>query len=187
MRFKVTLLLTLALALSACEETVRSKDGTIPAEYLSYAQHYLGLYQGQFDGVNGQLEISLNGNKPVVIFTDEFGGNDLVSRCQSSIDQLHSVDVRVNKDKQIELVSAIRFRFYPGKCRGWIAGRDLTLFFSENTNKSSGEMVLTAQVLQWSLNEHYESVPRNYCGKNCSDDHRPGAYNHYLTGTFSRN
>jgi hypothetical protein len=49
----------LAVTMSACK-SVDTPDGKIPAEYVDMAKTYEGTYEGQFDGLKGELTFKMD-------------------------------------------------------------------------------------------------------------------------------
>ncbi len=128
MKSKILGLILLLTGLTACKE-VQVPNGEIPNEYLSAAQQYVGAYQGAMAQRMGVLQLSLQGNKAILEFTDSSGGHDLIDpRCQSQIGDLLTVQVSDAGGGQYNLQKA-RFAFAPGNCIS-IEAKDIELDFS---------------------------------------------------------
>ncbi|WP_374029316.1 hypothetical protein [Bdellovibrio bacteriovorus] len=123
-RFILLLLATTALA--ACK-TVQIENGEVPDEYLARAKKLEGVYSGSFQGRRGQLTITFEGNKPILLYKDTRGESLLMPECRSSIDNLKWAYVT-----RKGVVESVGFYFDPGICN--IDGREVMLSLSNNYN-----------------------------------------------------
>lgn len=102
----------LAVAVSACK-TVETPDGKIPAEYVDAAKKYEGTYHGHFENMIGDLTLKIDGQTPVLTYTDNVGNDIMGKGCGSSIGLMKSVTV--SDGTPIEIQDAT-FQFNPGFC-----------------------------------------------------------------------
>ncbi|MEK2646968.1 hypothetical protein [Bdellovibrio sp. BCCA] len=123
-RFVLLLLATMALA--ACK-TVKIENGEVPDEYLSRAKKLEGVYSGSFEGRRGQLTITFQGNKPVLLYKDARGDSLVMPECRSSMNDLKWVYVT-----RKGAVESAGFYFDPGVCM--IDGREVVLSFADDYN-----------------------------------------------------
>ena len=68
------------LGLTACKETVKTKNGQIPAEYLDEAKAYTGSFTGMFNGERTHMKLSLHGAK-AKLSIDMNSGGPLARNC----------------------------------------------------------------------------------------------------------
>lgn len=183
---KILALSFVALIASGCEETIYTRDGSIPSDYVSYAEKFLGTYEGSFNGVPGRLVISLEGLKPKASFTDGAGNTSILQNCGSKIEQLESVDVKANKDNKIERISTIRFAFDAGSCSSRVEGRKLMLSYDYAAEKK-GEVVLEASILHFSLPD-FDMSRKAACSSGICTEGMVAPISHewYFTGTFKK-
>ena len=175
---KIILSLVFIFITAACER-VATKDGTIPAEYMSVAELYRGNYSGHLEGVNGTLTLTLEGNRPVLKFVGSNGNSDILGgNCEAIIGQLVAITPE-KKDSQLR-VDAAEFAFSGNKCR--ILGDAIFLDFKHNGTKPT-----EAQV---NILHRYETEWRTTCypqpqgGSVCRRE--PETFPVYLYGKFSR-
>lgn len=133
-------------------ERITSKDGSIPLQYLSTAEKYMGDYKGVFGNKSGVLSLRLNGNKPVLTFLADSGETDLLdSRCRSSIGHLSAIDPQ-KLDNELRVDTA-EFLIQGGKCP--LVENYILLDF-----KHSGSQVSRVRL---TLFEKYETEMRTIC------------------------
>lgn len=109
---QIVSVIAMAAALSACK-TVETPDGKIPAEYIGVAKTLEGAYLGQFDKMPSELSFKMEGDTPVLTYTDIFG-HDLIGRnCGSSIGKLKEVTLSDETPPTIEMAT---FELNPGHC-----------------------------------------------------------------------
>ena len=176
---KYLVLAFLILTSVACKR-VETKDGTVPPEYVSVAKNYEGTYQGNFEGMNGTLTISMDGNRPVAKFVSANGDTDIIGRsCRSSINNLVAITPQ-EKNNQIRVDSA-EFAFNPGACN-YIYGRVLFIDFKHNgMTPVRAEVSLTERYeTRWREECYWDAQGRRFCRR------VPETYQTYMTGKFSK-
>lgn len=132
MVLRLLVLALLATATVGCK-SVEIQNGEVPAEYLYLAKKFEGQYEGKFNGIAGQLLVRLEGNKPVVEFSNSTGSDILNSGCESSIGNLKTVHLKGTKENP-QIDSAV-FVFNPGKCALQVQGREITFDFENDYTK----------------------------------------------------
>jgi hypothetical protein len=164
------------LALCGCKE-IQVENGEVPSQYQAAAQKYLGVYQGQMDGVPGTMTISLQGNKAAIQYSNKLGTDILNPKCASLIGDLKSVRVSEDGKGGYNLDSAV-FSFDANRCASQVEGRELVMNF-----KSAGSvMKLSASILrssEWQTDCRPEGFPP---AMSCS---RQPVY-YYVSGKFTR-
>lgn len=118
------MLLVATMALTACK-TVKIENGEVPDEYLARAKQLEGVYHGSFEGRSGQLTITFEGNKPLLLYKDSRGDSLLATQCRSSVNNLKWAYVT-----RKGAVESVGFYFDPGLCM--IDGREVQLSFSKD-------------------------------------------------------
>jgi hypothetical protein len=125
---RVLSLVAFALALSACN-TVQTPDGKIPADFVGYAQQVMGTYTGEFNGRATQITLKLDGQTPVVSFSNDQG--DLLAKdCGSEIGRMTSITTDYVGLSNNEAISSATFEFSPGKC--FLEGHEMTFSFDSH-------------------------------------------------------
>jgi hypothetical protein len=170
----------MAAALSACK-TVDTPDGKIPAEYVGAAKKYEGTYHGRFQGVDGDLTLKIEGDTPVLTYTDAQGHDILGSACGSSIGLMKNVTVSDGEPVSIENAA---FEFNPGRC-----AEDHTLLVGVSTDNNTTTIDVSV------IKGHYEFyVPGQIVCNPGPHGHpvcfeTPGHYEtryRYATGSFKK-
>lgn len=106
--------LALAFVMAGCQY-IDIKDGRVPAQYLSAAKAFEGVYKGNMEGIPGQIEIKFNEDIPRLSFAGE-NGNDLIHpSCQSIVGLLQGVMVDDAGNNTYKVTGA-DFAFNPGTC-----------------------------------------------------------------------
>jgi hypothetical protein len=123
---RIALAMFLVLGLSACE-TIDTPDGKIPSQYLDAAKPLVGTYQGHFNHVSGEFALKLDGDTPVLTYTDATGHDLLGSGCGAVIGKM--TQVGISNDKS---VGSARFELDPGKCN--IEGHTVGLEFNQKSD-----------------------------------------------------
>ncbi|WP_413559786.1 hypothetical protein [Bdellovibrio sp. HCB209] len=180
MKLAKLLIAGLALAAVAGCKTVDIKDGKVPNAYLSKAKKYEGAYEGQFNGVPGQMILSFNGNKPVLSYRNNMGTDILNNNCASRFGDLKKVYITGKKSNP--QVDAVEFAFDSGRCSLMVQGRQMNVDFKEK----NGVTKLKVSILR-------EMRQRRDCRWYPGDGHRP-PYEYcewvqdpiYLHGSFTR-
>lgn len=126
-----------------CKVT-KFEQGRVPQEYHQYVDHFVGEWQGQFEGVNGKLIVSRQDDVVSVQFQGNNGEDIIPNNCESSLGVIKYVKVK-KKGSDYSLDYA-GFEFHPGRCR--IEGRTLVLDFDKNNQEK-----LTARILERSWQE----------------------------------
>ncbi|MGZ3798190.1 MAG: hypothetical protein ACXVB1_17590 [Pseudobdellovibrionaceae bacterium] len=155
-------------SLVGCKE-VDIKDGHVPQEYLPQIKQLEGKYKGNFDGKASSMEISFEGDRPFLKYTDSQGHELLEQECHSKVNLLKMVILGEKND--VYVVDQASFEFDPGDCD--LEGRTLELIFS-------GSNQFTAKTQDYS--EHRVHCTPGRRGTPCNGEEKP----HYLTGKFSR-
>jgi hypothetical protein len=160
------------LALMGCKE-VTIKDGRIPKEYLTQAKQLEGRYYGEMDGNEAVIDITFDGDRPILKYSDRHGNDILGNNCNSRVDHLKKVILYKKSGKYV--VDQAIFGFHPGHCRQ-VQGRTLELNFS-------GTRKFVASIYDYSDYRHRCDMgpPPNY-GNQCRMEEVP----HFINGRFSR-
>lgn len=181
MKFKVLFTAGAALlALAGCK-TVDIKDGKIPDGYISQAKKIEGVYQGQFNGVRGELVLTLEGNKPVITFRNSTGDDILSNNCHSFFGDLKKVYLKGSKGNY--QLDGAQFEFNAGACSLMVRGREMEIDF-KNTDKgmrmnlSLLKEMQMRQVCTWSPGAPPNIPPQQVC----QWEQNP----QYLYGNFTR-
>jgi hypothetical protein len=139
------------LAFAGCK-TVKIKNGEVPNQYLSQAKKLVGTYKGDFEGVPGNLIVSVNGNKPVLTYTNKRGEDILNNNCHSEFGNL--LEVTIKNENKNPTVSSTLFDFDAGGCSLMVRGRDASVDFKQTDkgmriNISILKDVYQHQVCSW--------------------------------------
>ncbi|MEM7645484.1 MAG: hypothetical protein AAF203_01130 [Pseudomonadota bacterium] len=178
MKNGILLTILIAVGLLGCKE-VKVENGEVPEKYLDQVDPYLGVYSGQFNGLKGDLEISMDGQKALLKFTDFNGKSDILGQnCQSEIGLLKAFQAKKIDDDQYELRGA-RFEFFSNYC--FLEGREIRLSFKGDR--------LRAEIL-----EEIERIPGRPRPPQCTKHGCTGGGKepdkfiyHYLKGQFNKN
>ncbi len=163
---RIVSVLAMAIALSACK-TVDTPDGKIPSEYVGAAKAFEGTYSGRFDGMKGDLTLKIDGDMPVLTYTDSFGHDLLGKGCGSSIGKLKSVSI-----SDSNTIDSADFELNTGSCA--FEGRTLSVSISIRGNET--EFNLSA------VRDHFQSfVPGDIV---CHGDAHGHEYCHQTPGHF---
>ena len=169
------------LAVAGCK-TVDIKDGKIPSGYLSQAKKIEGVYTGKFNGVAGELVISIEGDKPVVTYRNAQGGDDILNNnCHSFFGDLQKVYLKgSNSNPQ---VSGVEFAFNAGACSLMVQGREMEI----NIKQSGNSVKLNLSILQDSQMQQVctwnpGAPPQVPPYQSCTWQQNP----RYIYGSFSR-
>ncbi|QDK36573.1 hypothetical protein [Bdellovibrio sp. NC01] len=170
----------LLLAIAGCK-SVDIKDGKIPDAYISQAKKIEGVYTGKFNGVAGELVITIEGNKPVVTFRNSAGDDILNNNCHSFFGNLTTVYLKGSKGDYS--LSGATFAFNAGACSLMVQGREMNIDFKQTDkgvrlNLSLLREVRQNQVCQWSPGAPPNVPPQQIC--------RWEQTPYYLNGSFSR-
>ncbi len=117
--------------------SIATPDGKIPATYLDKAKEFAGIYQGEFNGITGEILLRLEGDVPSLTFTSTSGHDLLGPSCNSSIGELAQIDTTLTGD-----LSGAVFNFDPGKCQ--IEGRTVELDF----DASQDGKIITVSIIK---------------------------------------
>lgn len=123
---QVALAAVLLVGLSACE-TIDTPDGKIPSQYLDAAKPLVGTYQGHFNHVSGEFTLKLDGETPVLTYSDASGHSILGPECGAVIGQM--TQVYLSDDNT---VGGAHFMLDPGKCM--IEGRTVDVDVSQGSD-----------------------------------------------------
>ena len=128
---KALLLVTLGFTFSACK-SVKIENGEVPEQYLAMAKKLEGIYAGKISGVEGQLVIRFEGNKPKLEFINSAGADIFgnLESCGARIGNLTEVALKGNKDNPH--VDAAIFKLFKGKCNRRSLGTELSLTFKHD-------------------------------------------------------
>jgi hypothetical protein len=154
----------LMVGLTACE-AVDTPDGKIPSQYLNAAKALVGTYQGQFNHAASELSLKLDGDTPVLTYTDARGHDLLGPDCGSLIGKMTKLGISID-----EKVGSAIFEFNPGKCT--IEGRVVDLDF----NQSSDGIAISISMIS---GHHSEWIPGD---TDCSADSRGHIHCHHTPG-----
>jgi len=167
--------------LSACESEVEITDGEIPSQYLNVAQKHTGTYAGKFNGVPGELTLSLQGRRAVLSYKNQFGSDLIDPSCQSMIGDLLKVGVEGQDSSNFELKSA-RFAFSANRCFPSVEGKEVVLSFSEKGGQRRIDVSLVRRS-QWEQNCRWDGgdpargvPPREYCERQLRTDYYSGRF-----------
>ncbi len=168
------------LAIVGCK-TVDIKDGKIPDGYLAQAKKIEGVYAGQFNGVRGELVVSIEGNRPVVTYRNSQGDDILNNNCHSFFGNMQKVFLKGSKGSY-EL-SGAQFEFNPAACSLMVRGREMTIDFKQTDkgvklNLTVLRELQSRQVCHWNPGAPPNIPPQQVC----QWEQTP----YYLYGTFSR-
>lgn len=169
------------LAIVGCK-SVDIKDGKIPDNYLAQAKKIEGVYSGKFNGINGELVVRIEGNKPILTYRSSQGSNDILNNnCHSSFGNLTKVYVKGNSDNYS--ISAVNFNFNPGNCSLNIAAREVTIDLKETDRGMKLNMTMLKEVQSRQECKWDSGVPPHVPPQQiCRWEQTP----YYLYGTFSR-
>ncbi len=156
----------LAFGLFGCD-SIKTPDGKVPSKYLDVAKVLVGTYQGQFNDVSGEISLQLEGDTPVLTYTDARGHDLLGPDCGSLIGKM--TELGISSDDQVGSAS---FELDPGKCN--IEGRAVNLDFAQ----SSDGITVNVAVLS---GRHNVWVPG---GNDCSSDAHGHTHCHHLPGQW---
>jgi hypothetical protein len=176
----IVLALAALTALSACNQTLEIKDGTIPEEFVPYVQKYLGNYHGQIEHRPSGLNISLESNRLVMKSTDDM----IAPACASRIGNLKKITYKEEKDKSITITDAY-FDFDPNLCGNDIAGRELHFTAAKKEPLTLDMTLLDHREWGWRCNGNLGRGPfpqPGYPGDRCWQEY----YGIYQTGRFVR-
>jgi hypothetical protein len=175
MKHKVLLALPLLLSLIACRASLR--DGKVPEKFREAAAQYSGTYQGQFEGRQMDLTLSMDSDGTArLTFKDLNKDNQLIAGCQSDVGQLRYAEVS-KKDKSVK---GLTFLFHRGNCA--VQGPFVDLEFA-------GKSIKVSIVKEYQLEMHHGPI---VCSgpigdRDCdSTDYDVYVPVSWLTGTFSR-
>ena len=123
-------LLFVAVALAACDTTVRPENGVIAEAARASFGPYLGRYDGQFEGRDAALNFGVQSGRASLSVSGPDGTeiDVLGPDCQSSIGEM--VQTRFNKDGQIKFSV---FDLDQGSCGERITGRSAEILFDRPT------------------------------------------------------
>jgi hypothetical protein len=167
--------------LSGCESEVEITDGEIPAQYLKVAQSHTGTYVGKFNGVPGELTLSLQGRRAVLSYKNQFGSDLVDPSCQSIIGDLLKVGVEGQDASNFELKSA-RFAFSANRCFPSVEGKEVVLSFSEKSGQRRIDVSLVRrsqleQNCRWDGGDPSRGIPpREYCERQLRTDYYSGRF-----------
>ena len=169
--------------ITSCK-TVEIDDGLVPEAYLSLAKKLEGVYQGHFDGIPGELTLSLEGNKPRLQFVND-QGEDMLNHvykgyCTSSFGDLKNVSFEEGKNGYV--LKNLTFGFDPGgNCRILVDGRLVAIKVNQVNGTRSLDLTLLRYFENWDtcpfLDLYEEPYPP---GSNCGNEKIP----RYLKGHF---
>lgn len=118
----------LILSFAACK-SVKIQDGRIPPAYLAEARQLSGVYGGMFNNVLGDLTIRFEGDRPVITYRNDWGGDILGTSCESRIRDLKKVTLKGGSDNRY--IARAVFEFDPGRCYKLVQGREIIFIFSQ--------------------------------------------------------
>jgi hypothetical protein len=170
--------IALAAALSACK-TVDTPDGKIPAQYLSLAKTLEGTYHGKFERMDSDITLTIEGDTPVLTYTNAWGHDLLGQGCGSSIGKLKSVSVS-GPDANLSIDNA-SFEFNPGKCLA--LGKTVDVSIRNQVDGTKLDVSVLKDSHQVYIPGHYYCNP----GEPCYTD--PGHYDtifNYYSGSFKK-
>lgn len=175
------LLLSIIFLLTLGCERISTQDGTVPAEYMSIAQKYVGEYRGQFEGEDGSLTLTLDGNKPILSFRSVNGETDILgANCHSTIGNL--VAINPEKHNNVIRVDSAEFAITSGSTDCPLLGKNLLLDF-----KHDGDLPVKIDI---NVLSRYEQEWQTFCypdgsgGQHCTQE--PWNVPVYYSGTFKR-
>ncbi len=125
MKTKMLILALSCLALSACDDTMKTPNGQFPSEYLAVAQQYAGQYVGQVNRIANRAQISLVGNKPVLATAYDI----VAPACNSKIGDMINFTYS-KKDGAVKIVGA-EFSFDPNLCADTVNASRLSVYFRD--------------------------------------------------------
>jgi hypothetical protein len=166
------------LGLVACEE-IKIKDGEIPENYVGTVGELVGVYHGRFEGYPASVELRMNGNKPQVIYRDQFGSDILHPSCGSQIGDLKLINVGT-KNNEPFLKNAY-FSFDAGECWTRVRGRTLTVSFFKRQDRQHLDLHILKDV-RWEQRCVPVHLPPHGAGTDC----RMEQVQHYISGRFRR-
>ncbi len=180
-------LLLFSILLSGCK-SIEISNGEVPNQFLAAAKKMEGVYRGKFNGVNGDLIVSFEGNRPVVTYKNKNGRDLLNNHCESEIGLLREIQVK-DEDKNPRIDSAI-FDFNPGACSLLVDGRSLRIDLKEK----DGGLRLNLSLLQMVRERFdcgvpgpgYPGYPGGRYGPGPGGRCQPQYDYFYLYGTFTR-
>lgn len=154
--------------LIGCKE-INIQDGHIPQQYLADAEILTGKYHGTLNGRNAEIDIYIEGDRPLLQYNDSLGMDILSSNCSSKIGLLKKIQALQNNEKVY--IDEVLFGFDPGQCAK-VVGNEVILKFIEK-NK-----------IKMSIHQYDERIYQCTPGRSggCAFVYVP----HFLTGIFSR-
>jgi hypothetical protein len=166
------------LTLAGCR-VLDIDNGEIPDNYLSQAKQFEGVYEGQFNGVPGEMTVSFEGNKPVLSYKNAQGSDILNNNCGSSFGLLKKVYLRGTETPRIDAVS---FAFQPGQCALTVDGRDVTVELRQYNGKTVLKLSLLRNTTQQRVCDWSPGAPNMPPQQVCRWEQTPV----YLYGKFAR-
>lgn len=166
---------SLTFTLTACEETLKIQNGKIPAEYVPFAQKFLGEYHGQIEFRPTSLIISLEEDNRLVLQSP----NDLLAPvCRSKIGNLTQLIYKEGKNHSIKITEAI-FDFDPHLCGNQIAAQQIHFFVSKQKPVTLDILLLDHREWDWRCDNMTVPFPNQNC--------RYEEYGVYQQGRFIHN
>lgn len=158
---KFALCIGLAIAATACDQTVKITDGNLPNELLPYIQPALGTYLGQTEHRATGLVMSLEGNHLTLKSTDDI----IDPTCKSTIGNLLKLTYKENKDKTIQITEAL-FDFDPNLCGNEVAAKSISFSTVKNNPLTLDMLYLDHFEWRWQCgNGNYP--PPGHPGSQC--------------------
>lgn len=149
--------------LAGCK-TVDIENGQVPADYVHLAKKLEGVYEGSFNGVPGQLIMTMVGDQPILEFKSPRGADLLDPRCQSQIGLLKRVHIKGQQSNPI--VDSAEFQFSAGNCKSSVVGNELSLNFRSSYNRVEVSLLKEQKQerrCQWDSGNPPHVPPREVC------------------------
>jgi hypothetical protein len=145
---KLGILLSAALALSACDDTLKIENGRVPQAFLPYAQELVGEYRGSSEGHPNALQLSLDGDRFVVTSSEDL----VMAGCKSVVGNLKSVRYSGDAAKNDVKITSAVLEFSAPNCPS-IQGDVLEI---NSITREEGRISLRTRILS-------ESYPERIC------------------------
>lgn len=167
------------ISVSACDE-VSSPDGRLPDGVQGEFEKYLGAYEGEFDGNPGEIELSVDADRKVVMsFTDASGGHSLLgSGCDLQIGQMNKY--KVNEDHGKYSLKYLGFYVSKNECDRSIVGNTLYVHFKLRSGLVKVEASLLEKFGESSTSNCVDAGGRTICWT------LPGTPDKYIWGAFTK-